>query len=323
MVSHEAWSTHDQPLAYAVRLGLWTNWSRGSVLGQTLTMTRGDADLLIAFTAFLIAFVGSRFWRILCIAVHRSYSTTQSRDAVHHQRQIILRNTGSPDSGLINLIQLLWAWRDATVLLKSLPVLLMAIFCISAYTAAGGFSSQITSSVGDEVLLDGSDCGYLDLYTVSKDFLFDQRSLAAVQVANALDYAQQCYKPDYPSSMGCRSYVVERLPTNVDFEAGCPFDDSICRTTSSNIFLDTGYLDSHVHLGVNAPKEQRFFLRKTSHCAPLVTEGYTTADGNSTNYYYGASTVGPETFNYTFSTRRVELQYQREPGEPLNGDYTI
>jgi hypothetical protein len=101
-----AWSTADAILPYKIYLGIWTNWSRGSVLGQTLTVTRRNGDLLIAFTAFFIAFVGSRFWRIVSLALHRSYSTAQPSSAAHHQRQIILRNTDSADAGLLKLIQL-------------------------------------------------------------------------------------------------------------------------------------------------------------------------------------------------------------------------
>lgn len=54
-----------------VHLGLWTDWSRGAVFGRTLTMTRGNANLLIAFTASFVAIVATRFWRILCLAIHR------------------------------------------------------------------------------------------------------------------------------------------------------------------------------------------------------------------------------------------------------------
>lgn len=35
---------------YPVHLGIWTNWSRGGVMGSTLTLTQPDANLLIAFT---------------------------------------------------------------------------------------------------------------------------------------------------------------------------------------------------------------------------------------------------------------------------------
>jgi hypothetical protein len=41
--------------SYPVYLGTWINWSRGPVFGATLTLTRNDANLLIAFVAFFVA----------------------------------------------------------------------------------------------------------------------------------------------------------------------------------------------------------------------------------------------------------------------------
>lgn len=95
---------------YQVYLGIWTDWTRGPILGQTLTLSRNNANLLIAFTASFIVFVGSRIWVILCLILHRSYSTAEQRDALHHQRQAILRNSSTSDGGLVRLL-VLWLRR--------------------------------------------------------------------------------------------------------------------------------------------------------------------------------------------------------------------
>jgi hypothetical protein len=158
-----------------VYLGVWTNWSNGKVLGATLTTTRRDGNLLIALTGFLVPFVASRFWSIFCLVAHQYFSTSDSRDALHHQRQVILRNSSSPDSGLVSLFRLLWAWRSSRLSEKTkkyysrlLPVILFAICCISAFTVAGAFSSQISSSPGEEVLV-GSNLPLLVLYPSSRN----------------------------------------------------------------------------------------------------------------------------------------------------------
>jgi hypothetical protein len=52
----------DPTLQYKVYTGYWVNWSYGTVYGPTLTLTRTDANLLIAFFAFFVAFVGTRLW---------------------------------------------------------------------------------------------------------------------------------------------------------------------------------------------------------------------------------------------------------------------
>ena len=68
---------------FPIYTGVWTNWSRGYILGATLTLRRRDADLLIAFTAFFVSFVASRVWRVICFILHRSYSTTNPQDVVY------------------------------------------------------------------------------------------------------------------------------------------------------------------------------------------------------------------------------------------------
>lgn len=67
----------------------------------------------------------------------------------------------------------------------------------------------------------------------------------------------------------------------------------MCRLQSGNIEFDTGYLDSHLDLGMNTPPRDRVQIRRKTTCAPLVTEGYTRtvkydgSDANYTQYLYG------------------------------------
>lgn len=93
--------------------GIWTNWSRGAILGSTLTVTKQYGNLLIAFMALFIGFVASRLWKISCLALHRSYSSTDKRSPIHHQRQVILRNSRTAESALFEILCLLGAWRKS------------------------------------------------------------------------------------------------------------------------------------------------------------------------------------------------------------------
>ncbi len=52
-----------------VYTGVWTNWSRGKMMGSTLTLTRTDANVFIAFLAFFVTLGKS----LLCL-----YSSCQS-----------------------------------------------------------------------------------------------------------------------------------------------------------------------------------------------------------------------------------------------------
>lgn len=158
------WSGTAPTVHNSVHLGVWTNWSRGKTMGATLTLDRSHGTLLIAFTAVFVGIVTNRLWRIACYVFYRCYSTPMPRDALHHQRQAILRNSGSAASALWTIVQLTWAWQNVTArtIVRMLPAFLTAASCVIAFTVAGGYSSQISSALKNEVLLNGTNCGIVN-----------------------------------------------------------------------------------------------------------------------------------------------------------------
>ncbi|KAK8078524.1 hypothetical protein PG996_004694 [Apiospora saccharicola] len=301
-----------------IYLGIWTNWSRGSaIMGATLTTTQKSGNILIAFTAIFVPFVASRLWKMLCFAFHTCTSKQGAQDAIYHQRQVVLRNSPSPDSGLLSLLHLAWTWRRLHVkaLLRLLPLLVFAILFIVGFTVAGGYSSQITSAMGDEVLINGDDCGFLSWMTNITDMnsTFAINSWAADKINDASNYVQQCYASQGTNLFDCDRFVVQSLPTTTDSNYGCPFASDICHDNATNIRLDTGYLDSNNHLGLNAPYEQRFIWRQVLSCAPLKTSGYTSSHihNNQTfvRYNYGGFSSFNATLNYTYSVPDLQAQY--------------
>lgn len=321
-----------------VYLGLWTNWSRGPIFGPTLTLQRDSGNLLIAFTASFIGFVAARFWKILCLGFHRYWSTSKPQHTIYHQRQVILRNSSAPEAGLLSFLRLLWAWRRSLRTKNFFIVALLAFVALcslAGFTVAGGFSSSISTAVGDEVLLNGDNCGIvaplanLDTATI-QDAQANTR-VTSEQVNDALSYATQCYgNSSQLGDMECNKFIVSQIETAVDDKAGCPFDDSICRSTGANIRLDTGYMDSNDHLGLNAPEDERFALRYVMECAPLKTEGYTSTTNFSNRtwvrYHYGDVASGSSDnvtyLNYTHQVQDLRSQYIYEGrGAWLEGKY--
>lgn len=303
---------------YVVQLGTWTNWSRGRIMGATLTVSRTNGNYLLSFTAFFISLVSVRFWRILCFVLHSRLATPAPRDALHHQRQALLRNANSATSSSWALVRLAWAWRGTAgrrLLARTLPLILTAALCAAAFTVAGGFSSQISTGIGNEVLVDGARCAI----TYTQGFNSSASNLMTLYVADqqltANNYAQQCYNAnatDY--TFDCASFVTPALPSTVDYNAPCPFAPEICRSNTSNIRLDTGYLDTTRHLGVNAPGSERILFRSIFQCAPLVTENHTehvtTPDGaNYTRHYYGPPANSAAAHNWTYETPTLESVY--------------
>ncbi|RWA09604.1 hypothetical protein EKO27_g5506 [Xylaria grammica] len=301
-----------------IHLGTWTNWSRGPVFGATVTTTKQYGNFLVAFTAFYIAFVATRSWRILALILHRCRSNPAPQLTFLRQRQIILRNASNAESSLILFIRLCWAWRKlpARRILSLLPEIALAFGCIAAFTVAGGFSSSISTAIGDEVLIRGDNCAILSppTNTSDLDLILPIRSQRLNQDAT---YAQQCYQSN-ASLSECTRFVVSHLPTSsVNTNAKCPFQSEICQTQDHNIQLDTGYLNSHDHLGINAPETQRFALRYVLQCAPLKSEGHTSEVSYEglpcVKYRYGVKKSGSsDNFridDYVFLEKDISVQY--------------
>lgn len=322
MDSLSNWTTSGPATEFEAQTGVWTNWSRGRVMGATLTLSRQNGNLLIAFTAFFIGLVSSRFWRIACFLLHRCYSTPRASDVLHHQRQAILRNSPNPESGLWTFGQLAWSWRRAAQhgLVRALPGLVSAVASLAAFTVASGFSSRISTGISDEVLIKSGSCGYVDMWAAEQD----QRSYNLLledqdeKISAAANYAQQCYEANATDVFSCDYFTVSRLPTTLDTDAPCPFASGMCRSSDGdNLRLDSGYLNSHGHFGINAPPGERILFRQVMQCAPLNTIGFESGGRagavNYSRYDYGPYIRGDgQSFafgNWTYEAPDVEFQY--------------
>ncbi|KAI0101019.1 hypothetical protein GGR51DRAFT_575138 [Nemania sp. FL0031] len=280
--------------SYPVHIGLWTNWSHGIVLGSTLTLSRDNANLLIGAITFFITVVGVYIWKIVSFSLHAYYSDPSPRDGLYHQRQVIIRNSSSAAGTVLTLINLIWAWRKVTKSwLRVLPLLLLTTLTAIALAVASIFASRIAT--GSEVLLTGSGCGMVvpDFFEPSLTEVFtDYTPYLADFLSQAAIYASQCYGSSSSSALGCGIFVKPYLKAKtINANAPCPFP-SLCKTADSNLFLDTGLLNSHHDFGINAPEKERFLFRMTLACAPLKSEGYSKSynvsqDRSYTQYFYG------------------------------------
>ncbi|KAL1625938.1 hypothetical protein SLS56_007084 [Neofusicoccum ribis] len=279
-----------------IHLGTWTNWSQGQILGATLTLDRQNGGLLIAGMALFVTWVATSFWRICCLMFHRMYSTDKPRDGLYHQRQAILRNSASAGSGLTSLLQTGWAWRRNTRLsfCRTLPVMLFAALCIVAFAFASVFSSKISTAMSNEVLVWSPNCGYTNTVFNDPESLAAQTFEPYLQqdAVSYANYAQRCYHTNTSLVLGCSQFAKKSLRSSFQGNASCPFGGDICRSNSSNLVLDTGFLDSHYDFGLNTPLGERYQYRQRVQCAPLNTQGYsrpyTALNGRKyTRYYFG------------------------------------
>src|SRR5277367_4316988 len=66
----------------SIYTGFWINWSKGPILGATLTTTSQDGFLLVSFLALFVRMVGGHFWSVLCFVMHQLKSDLGSQDGL-------------------------------------------------------------------------------------------------------------------------------------------------------------------------------------------------------------------------------------------------
>lgn len=154
----------------------------------------------------------------------------------------------------------------------------------------------------NEVLLSGTNCG-MSTYPGDGDVDTELKVLnpyvAGIASTSAIQ-ATNCYSNASAITPGCEFLTKPRLRSSVDRNATCPFGD-MCRNQHGNLLFDSGLINSHEDLGINAPVAERLFMRIVHHCAPLKTEGHranvnVSHDRSYTQYYYGRTPV----FDYTY-----------------------
>ncbi|EUC36514.1 hypothetical protein COCCADRAFT_2352 [Bipolaris zeicola 26-R-13] len=294
----------------SIYLGLWTNWSHGSVIGLTYTTTLDNGGLFIAFLALFVAFTGTCFWSIISFTVHQILSRPSPQNAIYHQQQAILRSSDTSSAALWRLIRLSWAWRkiSCAASLKATSVPLVAsLLTFTAFTAAGIFSSRVASSRGSEVLVIGNNCATVNGSLITKDNIAMTQYYIASRVRSSLNYKANCYSGSDSTEL-CRTFVRNSLSVTVTRSDSCPFagKDAICRKENGAIRIDSGYLNSHHDLGINAPPSSRFLYRTVNECAPIRGAGYarfnTTSVPKTMQLLYGSNQrVCPNTENCTMT----------------------
>jgi hypothetical protein len=204
---------------------------------------------------------------------------------------------------------------------------IVAALCIAAFTVAGGYSSQVSTALGDEVLIKGANCRSIVHSFNKSDASAPTRRVLwfSEWTNNAASYAQQCYSTDNSGLVDCRRFVTKKITSQIDTEAACPFEDGTCRNNSGNIRIDSGYLDSQTHFGMNSPPHQRIQLRNVLHCAPLSTAKVKSQRKSSlgllTVYNYGSLFSLNEKLDYVYAAPSVESQYATIFSEDAGASY--
>ncbi len=264
--------------------GFWINHKYRVFLGLTLTTSRSQAVVLIAFFPLFIAFAGSELWRIISYIVHQTREPLHPRHDIHQQQQVLLRNTESTSRAAWDHLELALACRGRVkwALMRSLFIVCLATVYAVALVAGGLLSSNLATQ-STEVLVSSPNCGDLmiipqeapgpvDDYWRQKIQYNDVEGYRAVVTAKS--YAETCYGATADiEATGCKEFTHRDLSDKTTVtEIPCPFADDICQT--SGVLLDSGILDSRFDMGINTPKADSIGFRSQAACAVLKQDGY-------------------------------------------------
>ena len=312
-------------MSFTIYKGIWTNWSHGLVAGTTLTLDERDGGLLTAFLAIFVSAAGAATWSIMSYALHQIRAKQEHQDGLHHQQQAILRNSRNPVGAAWQLMQLTWYWRSSAkrCLVRTLPLAGLPLLNVVLFGVAGVFSSEVTKAPGNETLIRSPNCGFLNLTS-------DPKSIQGQAAFNSMDlndtlpaaaYQRACYG-NVESSLQCGQYIQRQLRWTSNRNAPCPFSSKICLSGNTTAYaMDTGLIDTHESIGINARKEERAQYRKVTTCAPIQTKDYGRAINDTKidsptkgdtliQYFYGNSEDLNHTYQYNTHSLVEEHGYE-------------
>lgn len=299
----------------SVYTGAWINWTDGRLAGATLTLSSRNGAYLVAFLALFVRIAGGHFWNIFCYLVFQFRSSTSPSDGMYHQQQAILRNNSSESGALWQFLKVGWFWRRraSRPWCRSTFLILSAVLHMMAFGVAGIFSSKVTT-IRSDVLLRGNHCGRwpdpfedqaIQLNNGNVNRRMDWTTHRRNNFLFSARYVASCYGSQ-ASANNCNSFGRRQITWEMSTNISCPFLPEICLNNTA-VRFDTGYLNSHLDLGINSSPENRISYRRVMECAPITTNGFTSGWENASdtsrpvgqgtaipnpgemfvNYYYG------------------------------------
>lgn len=273
--------------------------------------------MLSAALVLFVAPVSIQAWSITKFLLHQFYAGNIASDGFHQTRQTMLRNSVSPEQTSWLSLRIVWTWRKTKgyrrATLRMMPVFTVAVLSIVCWTLVGLFTSSIWTASGNEVLARAKMCGHVNLNTSSVDFARSFTMYWADRFQSASTYERQCQENSQRVGI-CGRLPGARIPWILS-DASCPYppEEDLCiRTYTTPVKLDTGFVNSNRHLGMNSPPKDSIDYRRVTQCSPMQAN-YLSAARGTVSFHYGLNTITKSyrTFNYPLIS------------EVLVNDYTL
>lgn len=214
---------------------------------------------------------------------------------------------------------------------RIVPFWLLSIFHLIMLTAAGLFASQALI-VGDDVLARGPACGWAGEVSEWANFSASTQSLDTINaliimtrstIQKSYTYSRSCYGEDAEGTSSlCDMFVKRHVNSTIDLETPCPFPGDVCSEPA--VMIDSGLIDSNVHLGISAPPADKVYLRKTTTCAPLKDEKYIGSQYDPvTNHTYATYAFGGITYAPNSAFPQYTFNFLNSSDQVWNAEYDI
>lgn len=258
--------------------GLWTNHSFSGIWGWTWTLKTSTANFLLVALGIFLGFVGNALWGVIAFVLHQCFAQEIPGDGVHHEIQLILRNSTESFGATWEFLILAWHYRKSNIF-KPLALSFVASVCAVGFIVAGIESTKVTAgdTEANDVRLKPQNCGQIlwNSQSVANEISFGTWLTKTGREARA--YVETCYgNSSLQQAQGtCSNFPAGQIPYYMSSGQPCPFDDSMCITGPNTSFtMDTGYIDSHKILGINSPLSDRISIRKVATCSVLQSSDY-------------------------------------------------
>lgn len=314
-----------------VKTGAWKDHSQTGWDASMITVDVRKGALLISGLTIFITLVSGRFWAIVAFAIHQCRATDNEEDGIHHQHQLVYRNSSSHLDTLWHIIRIGWAWRRRARwnFLRTIIFLLPPVLCFAGFTAAGLFSTRVTTPLylATRVRVAPRNCGYLN-WSSRENFAADGTlseagsrvygKWYAQKIMSGRNYARSCYTNVTANSQACSVLPVQQFRYSTSDTAPCPFVEKRCISGRDRSFrMITPWLDSHEHFGINAPKSERVSIRRSATCSVLNVDDLTrVTEGSSASMYQymlgstGTSPPNTPTYQILDSTQNANFPYK-------------
>jgi len=263
-------ATPGEPRVYS---GVWYNEDSRAWI---LTLEQQHGQLLFAAMVFYVTVVSTKAWSIAKCVLHQYRANGRVDDLPTRKTQLVLRNSGTGFHALTELLCLFWKirshFRDSKrrhQLLAPGLLLLFALVFTTAFLVASNMTSYIASTTDTNVLLLPSNCGgIMNHPNITKP---EMATYMSSKLGEAVRHQKICYTGDQQSILhpACRTLPGERLNYTVE-DVECPFNNGICITNGSTpLKIDSGFINSNHHLGLNSKMDDSIDVRRIVTCSPL------------------------------------------------------